>query len=319
MGDVPEREHADRLPLLEAGLPRDDAGGNGAPVDRRAVRLVGSLRVPDASRLEPFELLYEAERLPEVALPAELSRLHGGELGFEEPRFYANFVSTLDGVVAIPGIPSSNDLIAADSDADRFLMGLLRAFADVVLIGAGVLRASPGGTWRPERIYPPAAAGYAELRRKLGMPEAPEVAILTGNGSIDPAHPLLASGGLVLTSVTGAARLNGRLPPASTIVELGSSTTVDPLLVVQALHDRGHLRILSEAGPKAFGSFLGARVVDELFLTTSPLLVGDAGHGTRLRLVEAADLVPLDVEGRLLSLRRHRSHVFLRYELTPSP
>ena len=35
--------------------------------------------------------------------------------------------------------------------------------------------------------------------------------------------------------------------------------------------------------------------MDELFLTTSPLLVGDAGHGTRLRLVEAADLVPLDV------------------------
>ena len=275
--------------------------------------------MPDAGDLEPFELLYEAESLPEVELPAELSRLHAGDLGFEESRFYANFVSTLDGVVAITGIPSSNDLIAADSDADRFLMGLLRAFADVVLIGAGVLRASPGGTWRPERIYPPAADGYAELRRTLRRPEAPEVAILTGSGSIDPAHPLLVSGALVLTSATGAARLDGRLPHASMVVELGSSTTVDPLLVVEALHDRGHVRILSEAGPHAFGSFLEAGVVDELFLTTSPLLVGDAGHGTRLRLVEAADLVPHGVEGRLLSLRRHRSHLFLRYELTRSP
>jgi riboflavin biosynthesis pyrimidine reductase len=272
--------------------------------------------VPDTYRLEPLELLYEVESLPEVELPAELHRLHTGDLGFEEPRFYANFVSTLDGVVAIPGIPSSNDLIAADSDADRFLMGLLRAFADVVLIAAGVLRASPGGTWRPERIYPPATNGYAELRRKLGMPAAPEVAILTGSGSIDPAHPVLASGALVLTSETGAARLDGRLPHASTVVKLGSSTAVDPLLVVRALHDRGHLRILSEAGPHAFGSFLGAGVVDELFLTTSPLLVGDAGHGTRLRLAEAADLVPLDVRGRLLSLRRNGSHLFLRYELT---
>jgi riboflavin biosynthesis pyrimidine reductase len=275
--------------------------------------------VPDAGDLEPFELLYEAESLPEVELPAELRRLHVGDLGFREPRFYANFVSTLDGVVAIPGIPRSNDLIAADSDADRFLMGLLRAFADVVLIGAGVLRASPGGTWRPERIYPPAADGYAELRRKLGRPEAPEVAILTGSGSIDPAHALLVSGALVLTSPTGASRLDGRVPRASTIVELGSSPTIDPLLVVEALHARGHLRILSEAGPHAFGSFLGAGVVDELFLTTSPLLVGDAGHGTRFRLVEAADLVPLDVRGRLLSLRRHRSHLFVRYELTRSP
>jgi riboflavin biosynthesis pyrimidine reductase len=275
--------------------------------------------VPDAQRLEPLELLYEAEALPEVELPAELRRLYAGDLGLEEPRFYANFVSTLDGVVAIPGVPSSNDLIAGDSDADRFLMGLLRAFADVVLIGAGVLRASPRGTWRPERIYPPAADGYAELRRKLGRSEAPEVAVLTGSGSIDPAHPLLASGALVLTSDAGAARLDGRLPRASTVVELGISTTVDSLLVVEALRARGHRRILSEAGPHAFGSFLGAGVVDELFLTTSPLLAGDAGHGTRLRLVEAADLVPLAVRGRLLSVRRHRSHLFLRYELTRTP
>ena len=122
------------------------------------------------------------------------------------------------------------------------------------------------------------------------------MAILTGSGSIDPAHPLLVSGALVLTSATGAARLDDRLPRASTVVELGSSTTIDPLLVVEALQGRGHLRILSEAGPHAFGSFLEAGVVDELFLTTSPLLVGDAGHGTRLRLVEAADLVPLDVK-----------------------
>lgn len=275
--------------------------------------------MPDTQRLEPFELLYEAESLPEVELPTGLRRLHAGDLGLDEPRFYANFVSTLDGVVAIPDRPGSNDLIAADSDADRFLMGLLRAFADVVLIGAGVLRASPRGTWRPERIYPPAADDYAELRRTLGRPEAPEVAILTGSGSIDPAHPLLAAGALVLTSDAGAARLHGRLPGASTVVELGSFTTVDPLLVVEALGARGHRRILSEAGPHAFGSFLGAGVVDELFLTTSPLLAGDAGHGTRLRLVEATDLVPLDVRGRLLSVRRHRSHLFLRYELTRTP
>ena len=241
----------------------------------------------------------EAESLPEVEL-AELRRLHAGDLGFEESRFYANFVSTLDGVVAIPGIPSSNDLIAADSDADRFLMGLLRAFADVVLIGAGVLRASPGGTWRPERIFPPATDGYAELRREARQPEAPEVAILTGSGSIDPAHPLLVSGALVLTS-TGAARLDDRLPRASTVVELQLDDDRS------AARGRGTPGSWPSAhpvrgGPHAFGSFLGAGVVDELFLTTSPLLVGDAGHGTRLRLVEAADLVQLDVKGLLLSL-----------------
>ena len=73
--------------------------------------------------------------------------------------------------------------------------------------------------------------------------------------------------------------------------------------------------MLSEAGPHTFGSFLRVGVGDQLFLTTSPLLVGDAGPGTRLGLVEAADLVPAGIHARLLSVRRHESHVFLRYEL----
>jgi riboflavin biosynthesis pyrimidine reductase len=54
--------------------------------------------------------------------------------------------------------------------------------------------------------------------------------------------------------------------------------------------------------------------VDELFLTLSPLLAGDAGPDSRLHLVEAADLLP-PVGLRLLSLRRQEEHLFLRYEL----
>src|SRR5262245_24935709 len=95
--------------------------------------------------LEPLERLYEAEGLPSVELPPQLRRLHAGDLGFREPCLYANFVATLDGAVSIPTMPAANDFIARSNDADRFLMGLLRAFADVVLIGSGVLRASPRG------------------------------------------------------------------------------------------------------------------------------------------------------------------------------
>ncbi len=230
----------------------------------------------------------------------------------------ANFVSTLDGVVAIPELPNSNELINGGSDADRFLMGVLRAFADVVLIGAGVLKASPHGTWRPEKIYPPAAEEFAELRGRLGRPPAPEIAVLTGSGSIDPGHPLLASGALVLTSEPGAARLEGRLPPASTIVALGSEPEIDGDVVVAALRERGHDVIVSEAGPHVFGSLLASSAVDELFLTISPLLAGDAGPGSRLRLVEATDLVPLH-KLRPLSIRRHGEHLFTRYALPQRP
>lgn len=268
-----------------------------------------------AEAIEPLERLFEAADPPRTTLPAELARLHDGDLGLPEECLYANFVATVDGAVSIPGMRGANAFIAGDSDADRFLMGLLRAFADAVLIGAGVLRASPRGTWRAAEIYPPAAGAYAELRAELGIAATPEVAVLSGRGSIDPAHPLFAAGALVLTSDVGAERLNGQLPDATRVLALGDSPILDPRSVVALLRDRGHRRILCEAGPHTFGELVAAELVDELFLTRSPLLVGDAGAGSRLGLVEASDLLPGGRRARLLSVRRHGSHLFQRYTL----
>jgi riboflavin biosynthesis pyrimidine reductase len=267
--------------------------------------------------VEPFDVLAEEAGLPTVVLPSMLAQIYGGDLAFAESCVYANFVATLDGVVAIPALPSSNEVIAGGSDADRFLMGLLRALADAVLVGAGVLRASPRGTWRAEKIYPPAAEAYSELRSGLGLPAAPEIAILTGSGSIDAGHPVLAGRAVVLTSDAGAARLQGTVPHTAARVSLGDKQQFGGAAIVDALRERGHRRILCEAGPHTFGTLLAAGRVDELFLTTSPFLAGDAGADSRLRLVEAADLVPL-VEGRLLSVRRHGGQLFTRYTLQPT-
>jgi riboflavin biosynthesis pyrimidine reductase len=264
--------------------------------------------------VEPFDVLAEETGLPAIPLPPGLARVYGGDLALEQESVYANFVATIDGVVAIPSLRNSNTVIAGDNDADRFLMGLLRAVADAVLIGAGVLRASPKGTWRAEKIHSPAAESYAELRASLGLPEAPEIAILTGSGSIDPAHPALAGRAVVLTSDAGADRLAGKLPDSATMLSLGSRPRLDGARIVEALRARGHRRILSEAGPHTFGSLLDANAVDELFLTTSPFVAGDAGAGSRFRLVEAADLVPL-VDCRLLGIRRHGAHLFTRYAI----
>jgi riboflavin biosynthesis pyrimidine reductase len=270
------------------------------------------------SSLEPLELLYEVEGLPRMSLPDELTRLHGGGLRFAEDCLYANFVATVDGVVSIPGMRGSNAFLAGDSDADRFLMGLLRAFADAVLIGAGVLGASPRGTWRAAEIYPPAADAYAELRSDFGVAPRPEVAALTGSGSVDTAQPLFASGALVLTSEVGAERLRGRLPAATTTLVLGGLPRIELADVVATLRARGHRRILCEAGPHTFGGLLAAGLVDELFLTSSPLLVGDAGADSRFGLVEGADLTPGGRKAQLLSLRRHGSHLFQRYAIEAS-
>lgn len=75
----------------------------------------------------------------------------------------ANFVSTLDGVVAFDTDESSGGgEVSGFFDPDRFVMGLLRAMADVVLVGAGTVRSAPTHEWTARRVHPASAALYAE-------------------------------------------------------------------------------------------------------------------------------------------------------------
>jgi riboflavin biosynthesis pyrimidine reductase len=220
-------------------------------------------------------------------------------------------VETIDGVVSIPGVPRSNSVVAGDSDADRFVMGLLRACAGVVLLGAGTLRASPQGTWQPQRIYPDAADAFAELRRSRGFAERVEVAVVTTGRSLDLAHPVLA-GALVLTTDAAAADLRAAIPAAE-VVAVNDGSHVDLARAIALLHERGHAMILAEAGPKTFGSLLEASLVDELFLTVSPLVAG-RGASARPSLAEGVELLPERRDAATLqSVRRSESHLFLRY------
>ena len=266
--------------------------------------------------MSPLELLFEAGGLPAFDLPDALAERYGGSLGFDEPRLFANFVESADGVVAMPSVPLSNKLIAGGSAADRFVMGLLRACADVVVIGSGTLRDSPGGLWTAAQAFPDAAGGFAELRERLGRRPEVEAAVLSASGGVDPAHPVFRRGGLVLTTDEGAAFLAGRLP-AEQVVAHGP--VLDVTAAIGALRARGHALILSEGGPRVFGSLLAAGLVDELFLTVSPLLTGRLLGDERLALVEEADLVPGGPQQMdLLGIRRDGGHLFLRYAFTRS-
>jgi riboflavin biosynthesis pyrimidine reductase len=265
-------------------------------------------------RLPALELLYDEAPGTEVPLPGRLLDAYGGSPALAAPSLCVNFVSTLDGVVALPDQPQSSHLIAAGSEADRFVMGLLRAQADTVLVGAGTLRGSPRSRWTAEAAYPPAAPLYAELRRALGRPPQPTLAVLSGSGRLDPNHPGLAEPSLVLTSDGGAARLRGRLPGTAEAVPLAVEAPLDVARAVEALRARGDEVILCEGGPTVFGALAAAGLVDDLFLTLSPLLAGRGAGDGRLALVEEAAFLPGQaVAARLVSLRRSGSHLFLRY------
>lgn len=264
--------------------------------------------------MEPLELLAEADGLPAFALPPALAERYPGTLGFPEEWAYANFVETLDGVVALPEVPRANRLIADASDADHFVMALLRACADVVVVGSGTLRASPSSKWLPESVYPAAAPELAELRSTLGLEPQPRLAVVSGGRSTLTLPEGSSKRAIVLTTRTGAERLAGELPGVE-VVAVSDGDEVDVRAAFAALRERGLARILSEGGPTLFGSCLRAGLIDELFLTLSPVVSGRALLVREaLGLVEGEAFLPETRVGATFhGVRRGGAHLFLRY------
>ena len=109
----------------------------------------------------------------QTGLSDELKKLYGGDLRFaarqDRPYVVGNFVSSLDGVVslAIPGRSGGGEISGFDK-ADRFIMGLLRASADAVMVGSGTLKDTPSQhLWVADHAYPEAGELYARYRQEI--------------------------------------------------------------------------------------------------------------------------------------------------------
>jgi riboflavin biosynthesis pyrimidine reductase len=247
----------------------------------------------------------------------DLQHLYG-QLGFPASVIYSNFVSSVDGVVTLGSKPSAGSIISGKYAADRFLMGLLRACADAVVIGAGTLRATPGHLWTPAHVYPALATEFTALRSSLGRSPEPPLVLLTAGGEIDFAHPALVKGAMVVTTAAGVKKIAGRLPPRCELVEIGKGNRLDLGKTVAELRGRGLQVLLTEGGPHLMGQLIEGGLLDEAFLTVSPVVAGRGGD-RRLGMVEGVELLPdAGAWGRLLSARRHGDYLFLRYALGKS-
>ncbi|HET9781663.1 MAG TPA: dihydrofolate reductase family protein [Candidatus Dormibacteraeota bacterium] len=252
--------------------------------------------------------------MPRYDLPHDLERIYG-PIGFADRVLYSNFVSSLDGVVTLGSVASAGSIISGRNQADRFLMGLLRACADAVLLGAGTLRATPGHHWTPEHIYPSMAGTFADLRSSLRRQAEPRLVLFTSSGHVDVSHPAVVGGATIVTTRAGAANLKRHLPASCDVVEVGEKGDVDVTAALEQLHARGFEVLLTEGGPHLVADFIEAGVLDEAFLTLSPVIAGrdrEARHG----MVAGVELLPSrQIWSELTSARRHGDFLFLRYDL----
>jgi riboflavin biosynthesis pyrimidine reductase len=269
----------------------------------------------------------------ESALPSELRELYDGDLHFRpspaaRPYVISNFVSTLDGVVSyeIKG-KSGGSTISNSNPGDRFIMGLLRASADAILVGAGTLHdVSAKSLWTPEDVYPDAKLLYTDYRvNALQKPENPLLVIVSGSGQLELERAIFRTPAMrtvVITTSAGKDELTRRGAATLGSVDVhalnSSSGNIAPGDILQLLQSQfGIKTLLHEGGPTLFGQFLAADAVDELFLTLSPQIAGRKSDVTRPAVVQGVQFAPGSAPWfQIVSVREQAAYLYLRYRRT---
>ena len=176
----------------------------------------------------------------------------------------ANMVSTADGAASLAGVTAG-----ISSDADRQVFALLRALADVIVVGAATVR---------EEKYKPARVPEAWRDLRKGRAPTPPIAVVSARLDLDPEGPLIAGApphARTIVITTGSAPPERRAAAGRTAeVIVAGEASVDLKSALESLAERGHRRILTEGGPHLLAQLAGAALLDELCLTVSPLLAG---------------------------------------------
>jgi riboflavin biosynthesis pyrimidine reductase len=273
--------------------------------------------------LTALEYLFDKKYGNDLPLPPELAIFYGhlslpAHAG--KPYIISNFVSTLDGVVTlnVRGHNGGGD-ISGFNRQDHILMGLLRAISDAIIVGAGTLRVARNHRWTASYIYPPLADTYQQLRNNLGKSELPLNVFVTELGNINlnlPVFQFAEVPVLIVTTKQGQDRIYAQNIPPS--VQIATVESNGPLSARVILDEVTRVRrcdvILTEGGPQLFGDFLTEKCLDELFLTLAPQIAGRDGHIERRGIVAGKIFAPEHpLWGKLISIKRGGSHLFLRY------
>ena len=182
------------------------------------------------------------------------------------PGLRANMIFSADGAAAFQGRAGPLSV-----PADYQLLLALRAYADVVLVGAGTVRAENYG---PVRFRP----DHLAQRRELGLDDAPPpIAVVSQSGRLperlleSPDPPIL---------ITSARSARERETPCR--VMAAGDDTVDLPEAIRRLREQGMDRILCEGGPTLLDELVETDLVDELCVTLAPCLAGSQplGRGT---------------------------------------
>jgi 2,5-diamino-6-(ribosylamino)-4(3H)-pyrimidinone 5'-phosphate reductase len=190
---------------------------------------------------------------------------------------------------------------------DRHLMDVLRARSDAVIVGAGTVRHDG---------YPVLVRDTAVRRRRMaaGRPPHPVNVVLSTELAMPIDRPIFERDGIRRIIYTTGAAPESRIRRFGRVAEVVVLRTrsVTPRAVLRDLHGRGMKRVLVEGGGELHYAFAKDHLVDEVYVTLTPRLIG----GDAPSLLDGRGFLKKDhLKLKLVSTRRVGDELFLRYRV----
>lgn len=209
-------------------------------------------------------------------------------------RVFSNLAVSLDGKIADRHAPRKS----LGTPLDRRTMDVVRKQADVIVMGAGTVRAFP-------------KVAFARSGTKKGY-RKPANAIITASGDLDPAWPFWSDPEVVrfvFCSDEGYARALKSAGDRAFVVRASSAdkTRVDLKLVLERLKASQLENVLVEGGGELVAEFLHAKLLQEMFITITPWILGGRENPT---LAGGGGLAPWSGL-KILKMKRVRDEVYL--------
>ena len=271
-----------------------------------------------------YDLLFDEDITPGRSLPLAFQAIYGSDWRLPQaqarPYTFCNFVVSRDGRIAFDNTSSGGGDISRNAPHDKWLMATLRARADAILVGNATLRSALRHRWTPEAVFRADANAFAALRATEGREPTSLLVVATRNGDL-PAEALMLRDPqqrvLVATTTRGVKQAQNVLSQHELIsYHITQGSEVDFTRLVHDLHDAyGVASLLCEGGAQVYGSLVKKQLIDDEFLTVSPIMVGNPSPpaSPRPSLIEGVAFQATNTpQIDLLSVRRHKSYLFQR-------
>lgn len=178
-------------------------------------------------------------------------------------RVFSNLAISLDGRIADRVSPAK----PLGTPLDRRTMQVIRKMSDAIVVGAGTLRAHP----RTMKVNSKLAASRKQ----------PANVVVSANADFDPAWDFWKDPSvvrIVFTTERSLAKAVERSADRALVFAAGKGEKVDMKLVFEKLKSLAFSNVLVEGGGEIMAEVLGARLLQDLYVTLTPWILGGRGN-----------------------------------------